>query len=174
MTSTPNHQEDPQESGRLSLSFDPESLAQGIRVRPAQFARMCGVSRQTVSQWVKRGLVTLFPDGTLDPSVAAKRVIQNTDPARLRARIFKDATKSVEDWKRAEKLANDALGKALARIEYLEKRLCESEITEQMFVDALLDSIDELHATPRTELRSRLESVLDDCIINAGQQLGYV
>ena len=72
-----------------TLPFDPADLVRGIRVRPAQFARMCGVSRQAVSQWIKAGKVLLYPDGTLDPAVAARRVIECTDPARMRAKVFR-------------------------------------------------------------------------------------
>ena len=71
------------------LPFDIESLTQGIRIRPADFARICGVSKQAVSNWIKIGKITLFPDGTLDPRKAAQQVINNTAPGRLRARIFK-------------------------------------------------------------------------------------
>ena len=72
-----------------TLPFDPADLVRGIRVRPAQFARMCGVSRQAVSQWVKAGKILLYPDGTFDPAVAARRVIEYTDPGRLRAKVFR-------------------------------------------------------------------------------------
>ena len=75
------------------LPFDPKDML-SIRVTPAQFARMCGVSKQAVSGWKKRGIITIGPDGKLDPSRAAQQVIRNTDPARLRARVFKEA---VED-----------------------------------------------------------------------------
>ncbi|MBL8448198.1 MAG: hypothetical protein JNJ44_12380 [Zoogloeaceae bacterium] len=62
-----------------------------MRVRPAQFARMCGVSKQAVSQWVKEGKVTIGPDGLLDPVVASRQVFERTDPGRLRARVFREA-----------------------------------------------------------------------------------
>ena len=63
--------------------------AMEIRIRPAAFARMVNVSRQTVSQWIKRGVITLGPDGRLEPKEAASQVIRNTDPARLRAKVLK-------------------------------------------------------------------------------------
>lgn len=168
----PNQQEQTPESGRLSLLFDQETLAQGIRVRPAQFARMCNVSRQTVSQWVKRGLVRLFPDGLLDPAAAAKMVIQNTDPARLRARIFKDATKSVDDWKREATDVRAELRLAKARIQYLEGFLEESELVEELFTSALVEAIDRLAAAPIADLRALLAEIYDDCVIDAALALG--
>lgn len=96
MTTKPNNAEDRQLPGAPSTSllpFEPEDLAQGLRVSQADFARMCKVSRQTVSTWVKKGKIrSVFPDGTMDPRQAAREVIRNTDPARLRAKVFKVAT----------------------------------------------------------------------------------
>lgn len=73
------------------LPFDAADLI-AIRVLPAQFARMMEVSRQTVSRWIHEGKVTLGPDGKLDPAKATREVIERTDPARLRARVLKQAT----------------------------------------------------------------------------------
>lgn len=73
-----------------TLPFDPGDLV-AMRVRPAQFARMCGVSKQAVSQWISEGKVSIGPDGLLDPVVASRQVFERTDPARLRARVFRAA-----------------------------------------------------------------------------------
>lgn len=79
------------------LPFDPAGLT-AMRVLPAEFARMVGVSKQAVSQWIKRGVITPpGPDGRIDPKIAAREVIANTDPARLRARVFKHATASLDE-----------------------------------------------------------------------------
>lgn len=120
----------------VSLPFDPSTLAQGIRVSQAQFSRMCLVSRQTVSAWSKKGLVRLFPDGTLDPADAARRVLQNTDPARIRAKIFKDSVMTSADWKRRLEVADEALANALARVEYLDGFIDETELGLEMFLPA--------------------------------------
>lgn len=84
-------------STSAALPFDPATLAQGVRVSQASFARMAGVSRQTVSQWVKKGKIrSIYPDGSLDPVRAAQDVIRNTDPAKLRAKVFKVATEDAQ------------------------------------------------------------------------------
>lgn len=91
MTNTPNPTAETLENLRPStLPFDPADLV-AMRVKPAQFARMCKVSKQAVSVWIKEGKITLGPDGLLDPAVASRQVFERTDPGRLRARIFKDA-----------------------------------------------------------------------------------
>lgn len=78
------------------LPFDPADLV-ALRVSPAQFARMCAVSKQSVSQWIKQGKVTLGPDGKLDPAKASREIFERTDPARLRARVFKSAMEGRDD-----------------------------------------------------------------------------
>lgn len=60
-----------------------------MRLNQSQFAKAVGVSKQAVSDWVKNGVVTLGADGLLDPVRASREVFEKTDPARLRARIFK-------------------------------------------------------------------------------------
>lgn len=89
MTLTPEMEpEAPSAPGPSLLPFNPVDLIE-VRILPAHFARMMDVSRQTVSQWVKRGIVKLGPDGRLDPKQAARQVLDGTDPARLRARVFR-------------------------------------------------------------------------------------
>ncbi len=97
VTTTPKSGVDALLSARPSLlPFDPKDMM-AIRVRPAGFAAMCGVTRQSVSQWVKKGWVTLGPDGLLDPVVATRQLLTHADPARLRARIFREATTTLGD-----------------------------------------------------------------------------
>lgn len=87
----------PEASTSAPLPFDPATLAQGVRVSQADFARLAGVSRQTVSQWVRKGKIqTVYPDGSLDPARAARDVIRNTKPSQLRAKVFKVATEDAQ------------------------------------------------------------------------------
>lgn len=81
--------------------FEPGDLAQELRVRQSDFARLCGVSRQTVSMWVRKGKIrSVFPDGTFNPRQAAREVIKSTDPARLRAKIFRIASEDAAALRR--------------------------------------------------------------------------
>jgi hypothetical protein len=102
------------------LPFDPAQLT-AVRVRPAEFARLCKVSKQAVSQWIRKGTISLEPDGRLDPALAARQVFERSDPAKIRARVFKTASMSM-DALRAE------LAAARARIAEVEAELaCERE-----------------------------------------------
>lgn len=76
------------------LPFDPVELTH-VRCRPVDLARMLNVSRQAVSQWVKQGKVTLGADGMLDPKIAVKQLLANSDPGRLRAKVLAPLTRDV-------------------------------------------------------------------------------
>lgn len=72
------------------LPFDPSQLT-AIRVNRAQFARMCRVSKQTVSQWARKGWITVGADDRFDPIQATRQLLRHADPSRLRASLFKEA-----------------------------------------------------------------------------------
>lgn len=113
-----------------------------LRVRPAQFARMAAVTKQTVSQWIKKGVVTLGPDGRLDPEIAAGEVISRTDPARLRARFFKSATATQDDLRRRvaelEQDLRDEIEFRHAREQAVEFRLMDETDRKLMRLQSVL------------------------------------
>lgn len=97
----------PQESSlQEALSFSWADMAP-VRIRPAEFARLLGVSRQTVSKWIEKGIVTLLPDGRLDPVRAIRDVIRKADPATIRARLFREAMRSEQESIAASLRAKD-------------------------------------------------------------------
>lgn len=109
----------------LSLSFEDVGK---LRVRPAEFARMVGVSKQTVSQWVSSGKVTLGPDGRLDPVKASSQVVANSDPSRLRARVLREAVMDSGSLRRRIADLERQLADAQARITYLDNYIDEEEL----------------------------------------------
>lgn len=113
------------------LPFDPSELAQGVRVQQADFARMTGVSRQTVSQWVKLGKIrSVYPDGRLDPARAAREVIKNTHPGKLRARLLKVAAEDAAALRGRVVDLQHQLDEALAYIAAIPAALREQGLTE--------------------------------------------
>lgn len=80
---------------RSTLPFNLADMI-AVRLLPAQFARVLGVSKQAVSKWIHAGKVTLGPDGRLDPAKAIQEVLKNTAPTRLRARIFRQAMEGAD------------------------------------------------------------------------------
>lgn len=76
-----------------------------IRVRPVEFARLAGVSRQSVSRWIRGGVIALGLDGRLDPSEAMRMLLARGDPARMRASVLRTAARELGDLRaQAEQL----------------------------------------------------------------------
>ena len=62
-----------------------------------EIAEHLGVSKDTIRNWIKKGVIALGPDGLLDPVVATRHVLERTDPARIRARVFKDIARDLPE-----------------------------------------------------------------------------
>lgn len=121
------------------LAFDPQDLV-AMRVRPAQFARMCEVSKQAVSDWIRRGVVTLGPDGFLDPIAASRQVFERTDPARLRARVFKNLARDVPELKERVRDLNNELRATRGQLQELSRsHWPAAQVSSRLF--GLLDAI---------------------------------
>lgn len=158
------------ESGPIELTpstlpFDPTYLTQGIRVRPAQFARMCNVSKQAVSGWVREGKITLFPDGTLDPARAARQVIANSDPSRLRARIFKSVTDDVTTLRSKIIDLEMELQKIRERCDYLESFNSELILCSDLFMRLLIERVADIRATQDSRGFAKFLEALDDEVV---------
>lgn len=50
------------------------------KVTQAEFARLCGVGRQTVSGWIKNGRIRADADGMIDPDVAQRMRLATESP----------------------------------------------------------------------------------------------
>lgn len=151
----------------LSLSF---AEVGRLRVRPAEFARMVSVSRQTVSQWIAQGKVTLGADGRLDPSIAAGQVVRNSDPTRLRARVLKEAVQDSASLRRRVAELEAALAAARARLAFLEEFSdncirAEDLLLAELANDAALDVLRSI--TDRTARLRYLEEMRDRADIRA-------
>lgn len=176
MTNEPNRPASPKKSPEQpALSFSLEDLA-AMRVRPADFAKMMNVSRQTVSQWIKQGKCVLGADGRLDPHQAAKQVIAKSDPTKLRARILRTATEEraellaqIEDLKEQLRLASDPVGLLAAELDRARIEIQAALVAEGIKVDSaasanvafcsILVAIDNArnHAGISSDLADRLE-----------------
>ena len=134
--------DDPSATRPSLLPFDPADLM-AMRVKPADYARMCQVSRQTVSKWIKKGWITLGLDGLLDPVVASRQLLSKADPSRLRARVFKDATSTMKELRaRLLSLETEAAdmrerAKHMIHMDELASRMCN-------FSSALVNRFDEV------------------------------
>lgn len=100
------------EAPQSFLPFDPRQLT-ALRMRPVQIAELFGVSKQCVSQWIKKGILTIGADGRIDPIRATDEVMRKTDPGRLRAKLFKQS--------------GDAEAQLRARVTELEAQLAATD-----------------------------------------------
>lgn len=69
----------------------------GIRLLPAQLARVCGVSKQAVSVWIKKGRIVLGSDGRVDPRQAFDRLAATGDISKLRMKILEPFRKEIAE-----------------------------------------------------------------------------
>lgn len=155
------------------LPFDPTELT-SLRVTQAELARMFGVSRQAVSQWVKKGILSFGPDGRIDPRYAASQVLKKTDPGRLRAKLLKSTSdnetalrKRVAELEAQLEGADDApdkgdtgdYHKARARTEHFKSLAAEREYRKSMGELLRADEVCDAVSSAATALRVRLEAL---------------
>lgn len=159
MTDTPKTDDQQPESAQQSLSglLDTPELLR-VRILPAQFARALGVSKQSVSRWVRDGWVTLGADGRLDPVVAIGQLLRRCDPGRLRARWLRQAVTEVQALREAAASADarvaaveaerDAkLAEAQRSIEHLQSYAEDGDCMFDRLLALLIESELSLRAT---------------------------
>lgn len=140
-----------------------------LRIRPAAFARMLGVSKQTVSTWIKQGKVTINAlDGLLDVRRAIQDVLRNTSPGRLRSRVLRqavtDALELRENLARAEnraEIAEAALRVALEQVAHLERWTADGDAHADTFRALLIEHAETLRATPPEAWAQTLADLYD-------------
>jgi len=159
VTDTGRTRDNPGSGGTLSLVPDPVLR---IRVRPADFARMLGVSRQSVSRWVKRGHVVLGPDGRLDPEAATRSLLRHVDPSRLRARLLRPLAEELDGLRHELELVRGERDQATARARRLARERDE------------LRAANGRQAEELTELRTRVGFLELTREIDDDNQRGYL
>lgn len=177
MTNRAKHDATPQPELGFLMNHK-ELLA--IRVRPAEFARMLGVSKQTVSTWIRDGKVTINAlDGLLDVRRAIQDVLRNTSPGRLRSRVLRqavtDAMELRENLARAEdraEIAEAALQKAQSDIAFWQKWADDSDRAEEIFKTLIVEQSERLRAAPADEWPAILGGLLDVAILAADPDAG--
>jgi len=88
------------------LPFNPADLMT-IRVLPAEFSRMIGTTKQTVSRWIREGKLSIGTDGRLNPSAAMRQLARTCDPGRFRVRLIKQAVSDMRETMEQAARANE-------------------------------------------------------------------
>ena len=124
--------------GQSPLPFDERELL-AVRLRPAEFARAIGVSKQSVSRWIQTDKVTLGADGRMNPNEAMRQLLRTTDPGRIRARLVRQAIDDVADL-RADAARAAVLEEELARVRAELKRLQDTSDQDYELLEAWFDA----------------------------------
>ena len=128
-----------------------------LRVRPAEFARLLGVSKQCVSIWIREGKIGQPNqlDGRIDVQRSIQDVLRNTSPGRLRSRVLKqavsDALELRENLARVEdraEIAEAALRDAKASLDSLERWSADGDAHAYAFHALLIEQAETLRAAP--------------------------
>ena len=161
-------------AGQSRLPFDEKDLL-SIRLLPAEFSRAVGVSKQTVSRWIKDNKVTIGADGRMNPTIAMRQLLRNGDPGRMRARLVRQAINDTADMRAQAARSVDLeqqLADARVRLQYLESYSQELGLASELAADVLTDSIEEIRAASgREELRSVFADLLDRALLVAAARL---
>lgn len=176
-TPTDNTGLDRQMRPQSLLPFDERDLL-SLRVLPAEFSRMSGVSKQTVSRWISGGKITLGADGRLDPNVAMRQVLKNCDPGRVRARLIRQAYSDMADLRKQSAQVEEIeeeLAEANRRIRYLNSFIEEIDLANELAVDILVEAVERIRNQPdRESLRRLIVVLMDQASTKAGESLGTI
>lgn len=149
--------EDKKTSASLPFLADAPELLR-VRILPAEFARLLGVSRQTVSRWIKESKVTVnLLDGRLDVQTAVQQVLRNTDPGRLRARVLRQAVEDVQQLRAAAALADERVSAVSAELDEARKKIAYLDAYAKDG-DCMFDEFKRLITEREADLRATMDS----------------
>ncbi len=158
----------------LPLLADSAELLR-VRILPAEFSRLLGVSKQTVSRWIREGKISINPiDGRLDVQTAVQQVLRNTDPGRLRARVLRQAVEDVQQLRSAVAMAENhaaaveaELASARKRVDHLEHWQECGIRAEEIFRGLIIKAAGELRSAPTSAWPAILERLNDSATLEA-------
>lgn len=162
----------PQEQASLSCVMDSPELLR-VRLLPAQFARAMGVSKQSVSRWVRDGWVTPGADGRIDPQKAIAQLLRSCDPGRLRARWLRQAVDEVQalrdglaDAENRAAIAESALTQVKKDLVSWREIAEENETGLDILAKLVVNDAARLRAAPDPEW----QQILDDLLAQAYEE----
>ena len=133
-----------------------EGELMAMRMLPAEFARAVGVSKQSVSRWIRSGKVTLFADGRLNPVVALRQVIRHSEPGQLRSRWLRLAMADMDDLRTQAAQASNLQQLVVDLRRQLADEQTEADAEHEQ-VSGWLDAFKDRIAMTPIELRQALE-----------------
>ena len=174
MTDTPKNDTDHQEKDGVSTSKKKEQICLlpppelGLRVSRAEFARIMGVSRETVSKWVKSGKFKVGSDGRFCPRYAAKEILKNTNPNKLRTRTLRDAAEEAEQMREEIRTLKASVEDQTRRLGILEIDAVETEIQLDILPKLIIDDWKILTSLSTAQRLEAIRELIDTALIKAG------
>lgn len=141
--------------GALPFVLDTPELLR-VRVLPAEFARILGVSKQSVSRWIKAGKITLTFDGRIDVQRGVQQVLRNTDPGQLRARVLRQAVEDVQQLRNVVATAEEREAALRQQLDAAQARAAEMERFADRY-GRCEDILAELVIEAAPKLRTRID-----------------
>lgn len=155
------------------LPFDVAQLDRfGLRLRPAEFARLLGCTRQSVSIWVRDGKITLGADGRLDPRQAVSQLLRNTDPAKLRAKVLQPLMRDIGIYQQKISHLEQELSNAATDAEFHEGASLELLNVIDRIRDRLLEEWEALREQPPESSMNAFCAWMENAIENAAHDNG--
>jgi hypothetical protein len=143
-----------------------------LRIRPADLARMIGVSKQTISVWIRNGKVTVGPDGRLNPVEACRQVMRNSDPSRLRSKMLRGLCDDEGDLRRQISERDALITKLNARVEYLTGCWDELDCAFEQFLTEIPAQWESLCILDPDLIVPALRELFNTSIITCGEAAG--
>lgn len=147
-----------------TLPFDPAEVM-GIRVRPADLARIWEVSKQAVSVWIKKGIISTYPDGSIDPKKAMKEYLANTDGSRMRANFMRTVSSEVDDLR----AANQGMAATLERTHEALQRSLVLLAEQSAWLEKFSALVDELGEQQRAASAEQWADLVQELFEQAGE-----
>lgn len=141
-----------------------------LRIRPAEFARLLGVSKQCVSIWIRQGKIGQpnHLDGRIDVQRSIQDVLRNTSPGRMRTRVLRqavtDALELRENLARAEdraEIAEAALREAQKSLDGLERWSADGDAHAEAFRGLIIEHAESLRSAPIEAWAQTLDDLSD-------------
>jgi hypothetical protein len=167
MTDSQNQAPATQEKVQSSLPLLADSAALlRVRILPAEYARLIGVSKQSVSRWIAEGKLTINAlDGRLDVRAATEQLLRTSDAGRMRSRVLKAAVVSVSELRQSAAEADDRIAEVQADLDALRARY--ADLDERYAIDGnaaerFMDLVrNGEHLLRATDCTSKWQEVLD-------------
>lgn len=119
-----------------TASLLPAPTLADLRLTRAQVSRLFGCSKQAVSEWTRKGILTFGADERIAAVTAVRQLLERGDVNRMRVRVLRDVAREIAAQRdRAAALESERDG-LLGRIRSLESSLAGVRAAERANIQA--------------------------------------